>query len=329
MATKGFDYKSFALDLASQAKELIPKEFQDFQKKYIFDTIQNFSIMSAEAICQDEQVNFNEDQVMFLTQIIAEWSFHKAIDLVRSGILPDYWDTVMKKIAFTIFEVAKQTISQGVDQDEILKLVEHHVKKSYQAAIEELEKRNLINDDIKNNALAQSNIDKMMAEIQAEQERQQQGGQGQASISDNSQVAGTTLTEKSLKLATVALLLKGVQEERVNAILGKISENDAEELREYIEMPDLNRKIDYRGSMKYLQEIKLNLPEPKQISPKRILTKINVLAEKIGKDRLVKMVRDERSNVKDFVRNAVKGEIFELSPRVTYLIIQHLEEKIL
>ena len=92
-----FDYKQFAEDLATQAQQLIPEDFQDFQKKYVYDTIKNFSIMSAEAVTNDEKLNFADDQTMFLTQIIAEWSFHKSIDLIRSGILPDYWDAVMKK----------------------------------------------------------------------------------------------------------------------------------------------------------------------------------------------------------------------------------------
>ena len=325
MATQGFDYNKFATDLATQAQQLIPAEFQDFQKKYVFDTIKNFSVMSAEAVCNDEKLNFSVDQAMFLTQIIAEWSFHKSIDLVRSGILPDYWDAIMKKIAFTIFEVAKQTISQNVNQDEILKLVEHHVKKSYDSAIEELLKRNIIDENVKQNALSQSNIDKMMAEIQAEQEKQAAAQGGQAPGGSTSQ----EFDQKSLKLATLALLLKNVEEDKVQTILTKFDDEDAATIKEYINMPDLNRKIDLRSTMHYLQEIKMNLPEAKQISPARVIARMAVLAEKVGKDRLVRMVKEERSTVRDFVKKAVDGKCLDLSPRVTKLIIHHLEEKIL
>lgn len=323
-----FDYKQFAEDLATQAQQLIPAEFQDFQKKYVYDTIKNFSIMSAEAVTNDDKLNFSDDQTMFLTQIIAEWSFHKSIDLIRSGILPDYWDAVMKKIAFTIFEIAKQTISQGVVQDEVLQLVEHHVKKSYEAAIDELLARNVINEDVKNNAMSQSNIDKMMAEIQEQQAQEQAANgempQGDAMAGDDSQ-----LSQKSLKLATLALLLKNVKEEKIQSILTKFDEEEANEIMSYIKTPDLKRKIDLKGSMKYLKEIKQNLPEPKQLSPSRILSKMNTLKERVGRDRLLKMVKEERSNVRDFVKKAVSGEVTELSPKVTSLIIEHLEDKIL
>jgi hypothetical protein len=321
-----FDYTKFAEDLATQAQQLIPPEFQDFQKKYVYNTIKNFSIMSAEAVCNDESLNFSDDQAMFLTQIIAEWSFHKSIDLIRSGILPDYWDAVMKKIAFTIFEIAKQTISQNIDQDEILKLVEHHVKKSYEAAIDELLKRNVINEDVKNNALSQSNIDKMMAEIQEQQELQA-AEQGAAASGGGANSSAPQLSQKSLKLATLALLLKNVEEDKVNIILTKFDENDASEIREYIKTPDLKKKIDIRGSMQYLKEIRMNLPEPKQLSPSRILSKISVMKEKVGRDRLIKMVKDERSFVRDFVKKATNGEVMEMSPRVTALIMEHLEDK--
>ena len=32
MAIEGFDYKQFSTDLATQAKELVPQDFEPFQK---------------------------------------------------------------------------------------------------------------------------------------------------------------------------------------------------------------------------------------------------------------------------------------------------------
>ena len=110
MAIEGFDYKQFAQELATQATGLIPPNFQEFQRNYISKTILNFATMSGESICNDAQANFNADQAMLLIQIIAEWSFHKSIDLIQSGIMPDYWDSIMQKIAFTIFEISKQIL---------------------------------------------------------------------------------------------------------------------------------------------------------------------------------------------------------------------------
>ena len=144
MPIEGFDYKEFAEMMSSQAGELIPKEFNDMQKNYVVKTLSNFTHLAGEAIANDEALGFNADQAIFVTQIIAEWAFHKSIDLVHSGILPEHWDGIMQKIAFTIFEVAKQAIKKNVPQDQILQLIEHHVNKSYKDAIDNLEKRGVI-----------------------------------------------------------------------------------------------------------------------------------------------------------------------------------------
>ena len=132
MTIKDFDYKGFAENLASQAVELVPKEFNQNEKDYITNTLLNFSTLAGEALYQDQDnFGFNAEQASMITQIIAEWAFHKSVDLIRSGIPQEHWDPIMQKIAFTIFEIAKQTFKQGLPQDQILQLIEHHVKKVY------------------------------------------------------------------------------------------------------------------------------------------------------------------------------------------------------
>ncbi|MBR3550185.1 MAG: hypothetical protein IKN90_08920, partial [Treponema sp.] len=72
---------------------------------------------------QKHKEQISAEQAIFITQIIAEWSFHKSIDLVHSGINKDYWDSIMQKIAFTIFEVAKQGVIRNVPQEQLLQAV--------------------------------------------------------------------------------------------------------------------------------------------------------------------------------------------------------------
>ena len=83
MPIEGFDHKQFANDLASQAVELVPKDFDDFQEDYVVKTLVNFAALAGEAISNDTKLNFNADQAVFVTQIIAEWSFHKSIDFIK------------------------------------------------------------------------------------------------------------------------------------------------------------------------------------------------------------------------------------------------------
>lgn len=324
MAIEGFDYEGFSNELANQAFELVPADFQDFQKQYVINTIKNFATLAGEAISNDEELNFNADQGMLVTQIIAEWSFHKSIDIIKSGVLPDYWDIVMQKIAFTIFEIAKQAIIQGVSQDETLKIVEHHVKKAYGEVLNELKDRGVINDTVFNNAIGQSNIDAMMQQIQEEQQEEieqqeyHEEGPQQANIPNS----------KILKLASVALLLKQVSQDKVQSILNKFDPNDAKTVIQYMQMPDLDQKIDQSITMKCLQEIKTNLPEPKYISPDKIIARVNKLFEKAPKEVIDRTISKERPMIRELISKARDGECIKMPSKVAGIIMQHLEESI-
>lgn len=319
MAIEGFDYKTFGEELSAQASELLPNGFNDFQKNYVLNTIKNFSTLSGEAIYNDEKLSFNADQAMLITQIIAEWSFHKSIDIIKSGILPDYWDSVMQKIAFTIFEIAKQAIIQQVSQDEILKVVEHHVAKTYSKAIEELKQRKVIDEQTCEAALGQSNIDEMMHKMQSEQEITQ-ATQGIPS-EDNS-------STKILKLASVALLLRQVTQDKVQTILNKFNPQDAQMIIQYMQMPDLETKVDINIAMKCLNEIKTNLPEPKYISFDKILSRMDAIFKKVPKEKLDRITSKERSNIKEFIQKAQDGETTQIPSKIANIIAQHIEESV-
>lgn len=320
MAIEGFDYQTFAQELASQANELVPETFQPFQKKYVENTIKNFATLAGEAVYNDEKLNFNIEQAMLITQIIAEWSFHKSVDLIKSGILPDYWDGVMQKIAFTIFEIAKRAIEKNVPQDEVLQVVEHHVKTTYETALQELKERKVIDENVLERATKQSNIDEMMKQIQNDNVEH--------SI-EEAEHADNQSSSKILKLASVALLLRQVSQDKVQAILNKFNANDAQTVIQYMQMPDLEKKVDKNIAMRCLQEIKINLPEPKHISPAKILAKMNAIFEKIPKDRIEKTITRERPEVKAFVSKAFDGEYSQIPSKVANIIAQHLEESVL
>lgn len=319
MAIDGFNYKEFAQMLSEQASELIPADFQKFQRDYVINTIRNFATLSGEAIYNDDKSSFTADQGMFITQMIAEWSFHKSVDLIKSGILPEYWDMVMQKIAFTIFEIAKQTVSRNLPQDEILPVVEHHVKKSYQAALDELKQHQIINDEMLDKALHQSNIDDMMKQMQ---QQQQQVAQETAI----EQLNNNSANSKILKLVSIALLLKQVPQTKVEAILNKFNQDDIQTILQYMQMPDLEHKVDTNIAMRCLKEIKMHLPEPKNISPERVLSRMNKLFKLIPKERIQAAVSNERPKIKEFIDKANEREFLLLPPKVANIIVQHLEE---
>ena len=340
MAIEGFDYKQFSQMLADQAKELVPAEFDDFQKKYIVQTLLNFSMLAGEAISNDPQIGFNADQAVLLTQIIAEWSFHKSVDLIRSGIDSQYWDGVLQKVAFTIFEIGKQTIQNNIPQDQMLALIEHHVKQAFDGAIDELSQKGIIDENLKEAAQNQSNIDAMVQEaeeakqkeeaIQAEQMAAQQAQeQGQLPPDQMAQAQIPQQTgnqSKILKLASVALILKTLSQDKVHTILNKFNPDDAQLVSQYMQMNDLETRLDPNVSIQFLKEIKTQLPEPKQLSPSKITERIEKAIKGCeNPQKLQEMLKKERPMVKKFIQCAYEGEFYEMPIRIANIVAQHVE----
>lgn len=353
MAIQGFDYKAFAQNLTQQAQELVPQDFDQNQKAYVANTLLNFSTIAGEALYNDTESNFNADQAAMITQIIAEWSFHKSVDLIRSGIPQMHWDGVMQKIAFTIFEIAKQTFKQGLPQDQILQLIEHHVKKTYLDAIAELKTKGEIDEQLMEKASKQSNIDQMMQQmqdsgeveqaqaaqqappppqpqpVQAQQAQPQVSQGGVPAVQGGSDVATPKKSPyappKLLKLVTVALLLKRVDEEKVQSILERFDQETAGTVIKYMYVDGLEDKVDPTLTMKCLDEIAENLPGATEINKNKLVERVKAAAENYDKNKLELALQLERQKVRRFVFNALEDEYYALPPRVADVIATHLE----
>lgn len=335
MAINGFDYKGFAQNLAQQAFELIPADFNDMQKNYVANTLLNFSTIAGQSLYDEGQ--FDLDTAIMITQIIAEWSYHKSVDLVRSGIPQQYWDPVMQKIAFTIFEIAKNAFGQNLPQDQILQLIEHHVKKTYLDCVAELKDKNLIDEGLMEQAASQSNIDAMQQQMQQEEQQQQAAAnQGAMPAQGNNNIPmpqsrglavppGTDT--KILKLATLALLFQKVKQEKVQTILNKFDPNDAQSVIKFMEMPDLGEKVDASVALRCLQEIRTNLPKSRlALSPSKVVAKVQNISQYVQRPQLEQMLKLERPKVKKFVFNALEGEYYEIPPKVANIIATHIED---
>ena len=350
MPIEGFDYKGFAASMSEQAKELVPKELEDREKEYIVKTLGNFTLLAGEALYNDQQLNLNADQAVFITQIIAEWSFHKSIDLIHSGILPQYWDGIMQKIAFTIFEVAKQAVIRKIPQDQLLQAVEHHVVKVYNQSIEELQQKGVIDEDTKNKAESQSNIDAMAQQAQAEQERQKQA-QAQAE-QQNAQDAEQRrlerqkqreqrrqpkqanvsvpqgITNKQMKLMSLALVLKLMSQDKVMTILNKFDSNDSLAISQYMNMADLESHLDGDLVTDCLKEMKEYLPIKRKLTKENVLGDLLRIYRETPRERIEKVIKNERPLVKRFIAQAYDGNYSDLPLKVAGIVAQYIEESV-
>ena len=324
MPIEGFDFKAFARSLAEQVGPALPADISDADKQYIINIVHNFCYMAGEALSNDTSISFNADQASIVTQFIGEWAFHKSIDIIRSGINPQFRDGILQKIAFTIFEIAKTAIIKNMPQGDMIAVVEFHVKKAYNEALEELKNKGVLTEVQVKEALSHSNIDEM-AQQAAEQEAQAQTNGAPPSEG----YAPAQNENKILKLATFAIVLRHLPLEKRQGLLDKFSPEDAAMLRDYSNMEDLENKLDPSLVAKCLDEFKNTLPEPKKINKNKIYHKLYNIVKNSDISKISNMINKERQTVKTFVTQACQGDIqSELPPRIADIVCNYLDEKI-
>ncbi len=338
MAIEGFQYKEFAEEMAKQAKELVPPEFNEQQKAYIVNTIENFTKMAGEALYNDTSLNFNADQAILISQIIAEWSFHKSIDLIHSRILPEHWDGIMQKIAFTIFEVAKQAIIRNIPQDQMLQAIEHHVNKAYIAGLEALEKKKIISHEAKEFAAKQSNIDDMAKRVQEEEAAQAAAQAGAGNVppaaqmpqqqAANAPARPQPATGKAAKLLSVALFLKILSQDKVVTILNKFSPEDSQAITKYMQTPDLESQVDPEITCRCLKEIREYLPKKPKLTEENIVKHLQRIFDNTSREKVEQLIKYERPFVKRFISSAYDDEYYRIPLRVAGVIAQYVQDSI-
>ena len=308
-----FDYVAFSKDLTAQAAEVIPTDLTRRQKSFITDIILRFCTMAGEALSKTASPNIDLPKATLITQFIGEWIFHKSIDLIRSGIDEQFWEPVLQRVAFTVFEIAQKAMEADLPQEQLITLVENHVKKSFEAAIVELQKKGAISAELSQNAMSQSNIDVMAAaEVQDEVNRDI------ACMSDT----------KILKLASLAVLMKNFSSEKMKSILSKFNKPERDVLISYLKMPDLEEKVDMKATMKCLEEMKNALPDVGTVSFERAHKRMCKIVKNSDKNIILDIIKEERPALQEFVLGCYKNKKRKIPAYIADAVSKYLEEKI-
>lgn len=313
MAIEGFQYEEFSKELSNQAVELIPSDIKDKQRDFIIDIIYKFCTLAGNALNDDGTLNFTAEQAFMIVQFIGEWTFHKSIDILRANLPIQYRESILQKIAFTIFEIAKQSIIRRLSQDQVIMLVEAHVKKTFEATIKDFLDRGMLLEDVAESALKQSNIDQMAKQMQEEK-------------------YGEVIEDKKLlKLASLAVVLKRLPKNKTDLIVKKFSEADNKILNEYLEMPDLEKTFKQEELMKQLSEIKKMFCKPVKPKPEEVANhEFQLLAsaiENVDKTKFMNAIDKERNNVQKFMIDILNNEKPSLPAQVSAIISKHMREQ--
>ena len=137
---EGFNYKEFADEMFEQAKVLLSADIKGNNREYVLNTIYHFTKQYGEILYNDDNLDLKTDDAIFISQIIAEWSWHKSVDLTYSDIPKEYWDSIMQKIAYFVYETAICEI----DKIKRIEKIEQAVNATWQECIENLCKNGII-----------------------------------------------------------------------------------------------------------------------------------------------------------------------------------------
>lgn len=308
MGAKDFLYKEFADDLSGQALAVLPKDLSQTDRDYIYNTVKNYCFTAGEALYNDAEHDYTVEQASIITQFIGEWSYHKSMDLIRGNVQLQFRDSVMQKIAYTIFEIAKQSTLKNVPTDQMIGIVEHHVKKAYNEALADLMNRGVLSQEQAQFAANQSNIDVMA----------QQDNAALANASDL----------KVLKLATFALIAKKLPNDKVTTILTKFNSSDANVVLQYMQMDNLEQQIDPDLLAQCLKQFQSELPQTENINIPRVMRAFGRNVRAISNQEFQKLISEERSYVSKIIENPSYYEKFNFPPQVLNIICKYIESKV-
>ncbi len=327
MPIEGFDYKAFAVDLANQAMEILkqkdsnaaPDSLTDEDRKTIVDTVRKFCFMSGEALFNDPQLKFNAEQASLVTQFIGEWTFHKSIDLIRSNVPIKNRDPILQAIAGNIFNTAKLAIIKNMPQEALISLIEEKVKKIYNDEIQKLVKQGLFSQKEYEKAVNTSNLNDMVQKTRDEENLN--------NLQQNA-AAPKNQDKKVLKLASLAILLKRLPEEKVSQILSVLDKNDVVHVENYMKMSNLEDKIDHDVIIKSLEEIKKIIPQSDTVNVEKLLQRHYKFIKTVSPEILSKAACNERETVRDFILDNKFPAAETFSPYVLQSLVKSIEEKI-
>lgn len=328
MPIEGFDYKAFATDLARQALEVLkqpgsnaaPDTLTDQDKKNIIDTVRKFCFMAGEALSNDPQLKFNAEQASLVTQFIGEWTFHKSIDLISGKIPQQNRDPILQVIAANIFNTAKLAIIKKMPQDALIQLVEDKVNSVYKDELQKLVKKGMLSQKQFETAVNVSNLKDLVqkTEDQVKLEKVQQLDSPSVSPTD----------KKVLKLASLAIVLKKLPEQKANEILNSLDKNDVKHVINYMKMSDIEDKIDHKVIIKSLEEIKKLLPEPDGVNVEKLMKHYHKTLRITPPDILSEIAVNERESVKDFILDIKFPAAEVFPPLVLQSLVKIVEEKL-
>ncbi len=160
---RNFKYKDFVNKLRFQVGGVCPEEFSELGEKYIKKSVYSHALKAATALYKEPTISVSECET--ITQIIAEWTFHKTIDLMNGEIPEVFHDRILNKINEAIYELLIDEGRNGEINDDSFTIIEEIVKDTYRDELRQLYSDKGICKDVYKWAVSQSHIDDVIKDV--------------------------------------------------------------------------------------------------------------------------------------------------------------------
>ena len=154
-----FDYRYLAESIVNQAKNILENDstFSETDVEYILTIMKKFTLIAGEGSLRDN--NLDNKQKAWLTQVVAEWIYHKARDIIRAFIPEEYRENIFQKFAYVIYQTITDGLKNGIENQIILNNVEDNIVETNKKILKELLNLEFIDQECYEFALNLSSID--------------------------------------------------------------------------------------------------------------------------------------------------------------------------
>ncbi len=310
-----FDYQGFAQNLTNQAQEAIPEGISDQNKQFLIQVIFDFATKAGEALVHEDNSLMTPESVQMVIQFIAEWTFHKGLELMGSEIPPENWLFILQTIAAGIFEAGKKSMIGGLDTTTTTTIIQGEVDSHFTHAMNLLKEEGKITDEqIESIYAAQQQAHQQLAAQQKQEQQPQQPVQ--------------QLSPKEAKLATIAVLLSSLPAEKSEAIIESFSPEDATLIRNMMQPENLNVQLDPAQTAKLLKSLRETIA-PEQ-APTVVAKHIQGLVSQTDPVNIIKLLQKERPAVQNYVKSCIEGKFIRrnFSPYLAKIIYKYIEKQL-
>jgi len=312
LAITGLNAQEFAKDLAQQAINYVPADLSDEYKNYVAKKVFEFSLIAGNHLIEKFNQQLDDNQARTIVQFIGEWTFHKNIDIIRANIPQEHWAEILQQVAFAALQIAIQSFVEKQDQTKTAARIELQVNAAYEACINNLAKAGVISEERVQEVISYSNVDAMAKE------------QSSTSIDDE---------EKIIKYASIAIVLRKMSKDKVGSILANFSEEEQKHIENYLNIENLEQKIDPSLVYQYLSQLKKSISDIAKPRSMEIIAGIKELKKRFKEEQIFNVLSHERSFVHEFLESCLfesssKTLKLGFSPYISKIILHHIKSKL-